>query len=66
MINTLNWLTQNENGIDIPPADLGTATWDKPLSAAPMAILQIGVTCLLPLVFVIIGAVVWFVRRRRR
>jgi cytochrome c-type biogenesis protein CcmH/NrfF len=31
-----------------------------------MAILQIGVTCLLPLVFVIIGAVVWFVRRRRR
>ncbi len=66
LINTLNWLTQNENGIDIPPADLGTATWDRPLSAAPMAILQIGATCLLPLIFLVIGAVVWFIRRRRR
>ena len=66
LINALNWLTQNENGIDIPPADLGTATWDRPLPAAAAAILYIGLTCLLPLIFLIIGAVVWFVRRRRR
>jgi hypothetical protein len=42
------------------------ATWDKPLPTIAMTVIQIAATYLAPLVMVVVGAAVWFIRRRRR
>ena len=62
-INLVNWLTQDERFINIPPL---TAT-DRALNLSPMASTMIAIVFLflLPLLFFASGAIIWFKRRKR-
>jgi ABC-type uncharacterized transport system involved in gliding motility auxiliary subunit len=62
-INFVNWLTQDERFINIPPL---TAT-DRALNLSPIASIMIAIVFLfmLPLLFFASGAVIWFKRRKR-
>ena len=64
--NTLNWLAQAESSVTIPPANISQATWDRPFSTPALIVTEIALACLLPLLFLVTGAVVWAIRRRRR
>lgn len=64
--NAATWLAGTETNVPIPPPDFTMATWDRPLGTVALRVVQITATCLIPLAMVVIGAVVWFVRRRRR
>jgi WD40 repeat protein len=66
VLDATNWLARTDQGIDLPPGDFSMATWDNPLPPIGLALIQISVTCLVPLAMIVIGAAVWFVRRRRR
>lgn len=66
LMNTANWLTENEALIDIPVKDVGSHTMTKPLSQVGMTLALITSICLIPFIGLVAGAAVWFVRRRRR
>ncbi|WNV06171.1 GldG family protein [Candidatus Methylospira mobilis] len=62
-VNLVNWLTQDDRFINIPPL---TAT-DRALNLSPIASIAIAIVflILLPLLFFVSGAVIWFKRRKR-
>jgi len=65
-INSVNWLSSKEDLIDLPTTNVGVRTISQPLQEAE-ALLMVIVSCAcLPLLFVVIGGVVWFTRRQRR
>ncbi|NDJ36719.1 MAG: hypothetical protein GYB64_18865 [Chloroflexi bacterium] len=66
VINAANWLTEGENALDIPTDDFGQNTIEEPLPPIGVNVLSIAMTCLLPGVMLLVGAGVWFARRRRR
>ncbi len=66
LLEAVNWLARTDQGIDLPPRDFSMATWDEPLTPVGLALVQISVTCLVPLAMIVVGGIVWFVRRRRR
>lgn len=64
--SSLNWLTRGDAGIVIPPADVTAATWDDPFPGWLLFVMQVTLACLIPLLFLVVGGVVWAIRRRRR
>lgn len=66
LMKTANWLTEKENLIDIPAKDVGSNRITKPLSETGLKIFYFTSICLVPLIGLVAGAVVWLVRRRRR
>lgn len=65
LLNAANWLTEGEV-VNIPDPNLGEHLLDKPLSEPALIVSMIASICLIPGIVLGIGAVIWFVRRRRR
>lgn len=64
-LNAANWLAEGENAIPLPPPNFDLRTME-PFTTVGLGLVSIGLTCLIPGALLVIGIVVWVVRRRRR
>lgn len=65
-INAANWLAEGDDAIELPPANFTQRMLDRPFSPFTLNVVIISITCLLPLVVLTAGIIVWITRRRRR
>ncbi len=64
--NAADWLVQGEDGIELPPANFDIRTIQRPFAPVAMYLVAIGVSCLVPLVLLAGGGLLWLARRRQR
>jgi hypothetical protein len=64
-INAANWLAEGENAIPLPPPNFELRTIE-PFTNIGLTLVGISLACLMPGALLVIGIVVWIIRRRRR
>jgi WD40 repeat protein/ABC-type uncharacterized transport system involved in gliding motility auxiliary subunit len=64
-INAVNWLTEEEELINILPRSTGFRTFER-LADPIVALIGLSGTCLLPIIVVMAGLMVWMQRRARQ
>lgn len=65
-VNAANWLTQGDDGIDLPAPTFDQRQITQPFTQVGAYVMGIALTCLVPLVLLAAGFGVWMSRRRRR
>lgn len=65
-INAVNWLAEGEDAVELPATNFTQRTLDRPFSQVGLGVVVISATCLIPLIVLAAGTIVWVTRRRRR
>ncbi len=66
LVNSANWLTETEDAIDLPVADVAVRGLDQPLTTTAFGLIAVASTCLLPLGLAVMGVYLFILRKRRR
>jgi len=66
LLNAVNWASHKEDLISLPAPVDATRAEDKLTSLPLFVVIAVSSVCLIPLVLIVSGIVVWSVRRRRR
>ncbi len=64
-VNAANWLTEGDEGIDLPAPSFDQRQLDRPFTQVGAYVTGIMLTCLVPLALLAAGFGVWMSRRRR-
>jgi WD40 repeat protein len=61
-----NWLAEGDASVELPPPNFDQRLLDRPFSPVVLGLVGISLSCLLPLIMLGVGVVLWIIRRRRR